>query len=152
MSQSSKGGIVLQIKTASPIKSRDVQAFLREFIGESEFTNDNFMSLVLETDETTALRILARFSETLNELKDHLELTLHHDVETIWMFCHKISSSAELLGFVDFSNKAKIVGTNIKDVSLDMKQKTYLIQIFSIEAENLRIKILSSCPEIKYYR
>lgn len=131
----------------------DLQLFLNGFNGDSQLTQESIQTLVSDTDETTALRILARFTETLDEIKKVFELsTQTEQMDPVWMLCHKVSSSAELLGFVDFSNKARQLGKEIKDSNISTASKIANIKVFTSQAEAIANKIRSSCQRLKHYR
>lgn len=146
------GGDALETTTINQIKSSDLKTFLKNFLRDSDFNSDNFMNLVSDTDENTALRILARFTESLNDIKNIFNQSLTtHDFEPVWMSCHKVSSSAELLGFIDFSNEARRLGLIIKDVNSDKEYILLNVKNLSLNAELLRAKILEACSYIKHY-
>lgn len=135
------------------LKSLDLRSFLKDFEGNVSFTIVNFLTLITDTDETSALIILARFSETLSEIKQTLHQALNNDdFGAAWEYCHKVSSYAELLGFISFSNKAKQLGLDIKNVSLENEKKSMSMQQLIDESQNLRNKIEASCQRIKHYR
>ncbi len=135
------------------IRSPDLKSFLDHFESNKQFTVENIQGLISDTDETTALRILARFTETLNEIKNTFDKAfISNEFSDVWMYCHKVSSSAELLGFIDFTEKAKQLGIDVKNPLLKIEQKRQNVKAFSKEAENLRAKILSSFLGIKHYR
>lgn len=131
----------------------DLQLLLNGFNGDSQLTQESILTLVSETDETTALRIIARFVETLDEIKKVFELSaLSEKWDPVWMLCHKVSSSAELLGFMDFSHNARLLGKEIKDSQLPINGKIESSKAFALKAEAIALKIRTHCQRLKHYR
>ncbi len=134
-------------------QTSDLQLFLNGFKNDPCLVQDNIQTLVGDTDETTALRILARFVETLDEIKKVFETSVKAaQFESVWMLCHKVSSSSELLGFVDFSNHARRLEKEIKDAKVISKTKAESSLVFASEAEALAAKIRSCCLRLTHYR
>jgi HPt (histidine-containing phosphotransfer) domain-containing protein len=128
---------MLQIDKEKKIRSSDLKSFIDQFENNKQFTVENIEGLISDTDETTALRILARFTETLSEIKNTFDKALiSNEFSEVWMYCHKVSSSAELLGFIDFTEKAKQLGIEVKNPLLDVEQKQKNVKTFSEDAEN----------------
>lgn len=71
--------------------------------------------LVEDTTPVTVLRILARFSVTLEESLPILEKgTEIEDPSLLWKAAHKLAGSAEMLGFLEFGQKSKKISTSLK--------------------------------------
>lgn len=81
----------------------------------SEFDARIFSELKDDTDALVALKIMARFSITLNEGASGISeglTTLNH--ETIWKALHKTAGSAELVGFRQFGHRSRELLTKVR--------------------------------------
>lgn len=130
----------------------DLQLFLNGFENDPHFNKESIIKLAAEMSEVTALRVLARFIQTLGEIKRPFENALATEsFDSVWMFCHKISSSAELLGFINFANHARKVEIEIRDENIETADKLASTQLFLTDSEKLRPKIIASNDQIKNY-
>ncbi len=116
--------------------TQNVEIFWQFFKKNEGFEPDFFLQLVEDTGEETTLKIIARFTETLKEA----EIQVMHgrmadDPEAIWRAAHKISGSANLIGF-------KQLGVFARDLSHQIKANPDLSS-YSTEIDSL-LKIIQS--------
>lgn len=71
--------------------------------------------LVEDTDQEVALKILARFWVTLQESMELIHEGVRQDNgELIWKACHKVTGSAELVGFKKFGAQSRSLNATLK--------------------------------------
>lgn len=90
--------------------------------GYSRFNADLFEQLCSDTTEATAYKILGKFFENLKSSETQMmEALAADDSESVWKICHKLSGSAELLGFKYFGDYSRELSHQIK-ASRDLDQ------------------------------
>lgn len=83
-----------------------------------DFDISAFEQLKNDTSELVSLKILARFSVTLKESLNQIELGLENEnSEEVRKACHKLVGSSELIGFKEFGKKSRTLNNAIRDVS-----------------------------------
>lgn len=89
---------------------------VRKLSSAQEFNQEKLRQLCEDTDSETVFKILSRFNETLKESLALLEEAISNNrQETIWKVAHKISGSAELLGFVEFGIRARNLSHHLRE-------------------------------------
>jgi HPt (histidine-containing phosphotransfer) domain-containing protein len=77
-----------------------------------------FERLREDTDENVALRILTRFTVTLNECLQEIKSCQNDsDPERIWKALHKIAGSAELIGLSKLGQESRHLSYLIRNMS-----------------------------------
>ncbi|WP_413580393.1 Hpt domain-containing protein [Bdellovibrio sp. HCB288] len=115
------------------------------------FDSHAFNHLLEDTTPNTVLRILARFSVSLNECIPVLEQgATTGDAEAVWKAAHKLAGSAEMLGFKDF-------GRNSKELSWQLKQSAHIgasqeeVNFYLMQARELAKHLTDVFPNQKHY-
>lgn len=86
----------------------------------SEFDLSTYMQLEEDTSAEVALKILARFFDSIEDSKRQISYGVKSETsEPAWRACHKLAGSAELLGFVQFSKDARLLSKSLQ-ASLDL--------------------------------
>lgn len=129
----------------------DILFFLERIQDFSGLKLLTFKQLVSETSEDVALRILARFSISLQEAGESIERGIAEDnAEAVWRACHKLVGTAELLGFHEFGLRAKYLNQNIQAAGEISHFRTELAELQS-GISILRDQIRVSFPHLKKY-
>jgi HPt (histidine-containing phosphotransfer) domain-containing protein len=117
----------------------------------SGFDSHAFNHLLEDTTASTVLRILARFSVSLNEAIPALERGSNSgESEVVWKAAHKLAGSAEMLGFKDFGKRSK-------DLSWQLKQVDHIgdsgeeVSIYIAQARQLSLHLANAFPNLKNY-
>ncbi|MBO9666047.1 MAG: Hpt domain-containing protein [Bdellovibrio sp.] len=71
--------------------------------------------LIEDTGANTVLRILARFSVSLEESLPGFDKGGTESQTSVWKSAHKLAGSAEMLGFKDFGQKSKHLSSVLKN-------------------------------------
>jgi HPt (histidine-containing phosphotransfer) domain-containing protein len=130
---------------------QDLEQVSSQLTGISGFDKFAFQHLLEDTAPLVVLKILARFYISVQEATKTIEdgITKNESIE-IWKACHKLTGSAELLGFKEFGQKSRrldIVLKTMPDIDLHLTEiKDYLLQ-----AKTLNEKIMVSFPQLKNY-
>jgi hypothetical protein len=91
------------------------QEILIKFRTVKDFNPKGLLQLKDDTDETVALKILARFFITLEESLDHVALHLGHgELNEVSKGSHKIAGSADLVGFSTFAERSRKISRDVK--------------------------------------
>ncbi|MFM6927703.1 MAG: Hpt domain-containing protein [Bdellovibrio sp.] len=107
--------------------------------------------LLEDTAANTVLRILARFSVTLEESLFLLEKGAEIEDQTlIWKAAHKIAGSAEMLGFKEFGQKSKRLSGHLK-LSSDLSNHVEDIAAYRSDVKTLLNLISKSFPRRQSY-
>lgn len=115
------------------------------------FDKEAFLRLTEDTDQTVILKILARFWVTLRESLDQIEEGLKEDKgEIIARACHKVSGSAELVGFKQYGNQSRSLNMSLKTMT-DPQIHVGEIQSYVEEGRSLLQHIESVFPNLKSY-
>lgn len=129
----------------------DHENVFKELQKMPEFDSKAFQQLTEDTDQQVALKILARFSVTLLECLQQIEVGLQQDDgDSIWKACHKMAGSGELVGFKQFGSEARSLIANLKALN-DTQSHLAEIQYFLTNGFSLKQKIESSFTNIKSY-
>jgi HPt (histidine-containing phosphotransfer) domain-containing protein len=122
--------------------------FWKAFDGSPGFHPAGFLQLYRDTDEVTVMKIMARFHETLcKSLDQSRAAVLANDAKPIWAASHKVSGSAELLGFREYGVKSRELSIQLRanpEISSHRKE----IDEFLDLTDHLKDKIAKSCPNL----
>ena len=125
-----------------------LKLFIQNLDPDIEFDENKIQELCSDTDEQTVLKILARFHETLVESTEKMQGAIESvDSEVIWKIAHKISGSAELLGFTDYGQEARKLSHDLK-ANADFSHNSFRINNFMSRTKILKIKIMKSMPSL----
>ena len=125
-----------------------LKLFIENLDPDVEFDHDKIQELYADTDEETVLKILARFHETLVDSIAKLQIAIDSaDIETIWKVSHKISGSAELLGFVEYGQEARKLSHDLRS-NTDFSQNRTRANDFLNRTKILKLKIMKSIPAL----
>ncbi len=142
----------MYISSAENIKSIELQNFLISNLASQGFRPEIFLKLIEDTDENTGLRILARFNETVIETEALVKNAIQEkDRKTIWSVCHKIGSTAQLLGFVTLAKVSKKIGAEIKEGDFEGVDLSQQLKHLLSALEEIQYRIKKCCPSIKNY-
>lgn len=115
------------------------------------FDGAAFIQLIEDTGPVVALRILARFEvgvqESLAAIKNGIT---QENSDSIWQACHKMTGSAELIGFKEFGAKSRKLNRDVKalpDIQAHLDELTHYLH----EGEALLVHIQESFPQFKNY-
>lgn len=115
------------------------------------FDGESFLRLAEDTDQTVILKILARFWVTLCESLDQIEEGLKEDKgEIIARACHKVSGSAELVGFKQYGNQSRSLNMSLKTMT-DPQIHLNEIQGYVEDGRCLLKQIETVFPNFKSY-
>ncbi len=90
------------------IQNKELKFFLDHFSKKSDFNPEAFNHLYEDTNEETVIRILAHFNENLKDGAQKIKQSIPvKNIEEIWKAAHKISGSAELLGFKPYADQSR---------------------------------------------
>ena len=107
--------------------------------------------LLEDTAANTVLRILARFSVTLEESLPLFEKGAEiEDSTLIWKAAHKLAGSAEMLGFKEFGQKSKRFSSHLK-LSSDLSNHVEDIASYKEDVYSLLNLITKSFPRRQSY-
>lgn len=139
-------------KVHESIKSLDLRSFMNGFESDNDFNMNHFLSLIDETDENTTLRILSHFNDSLLKISNDFSVDPPKaNADEIWKMCHKISSSAQLLGFSGYTHHAKELGILSRDPIVQTEKLTSCLIEFLQSTMELQAKIIANCAYIKHH-
>lgn len=93
------------------------QDILVKFKKVKDFDPSGLLQLKEDTDETVAIKILARFFITLEESLNHVAVSLNSgELSEVSKGSHKIAGSADLVGFSTFAQKSRKISRDVKIV------------------------------------
>lgn len=91
------------------------QDILKKFKSVKDFDPKGLMQLKEDTDETVALKILARFFVTLEDSLNHVATSLNSgELIEVSKGSHKIAGSADLVGFSTFASRSRKISRDVK--------------------------------------
>lgn len=91
------------------------QDILAKFKKVKDFDPSGLVQLKEDTDETVAIKILARFFITLEESLNHVAVSLNSgELAEVSKGSHKIAGSADLVGFSTFAQKSRKISRDVK--------------------------------------
>ncbi len=115
------------------------------------FDSAAFTQLIEDTGPVVALRILARFEvgvqESLAAIKNGMT---QENSDLIWQACHKMTGSAELIGFKEFGAQSRKLNRDVKalpDIQTHLDELTHYLH----EGKMLLAHIQESFPQFKKY-
>ncbi len=125
-----------------------LKLFIENLDPDVEFDRDKIQELCSDTDAETVLKILARFHQTLIDSIEKIQsATEIVDTEVVWKTAHKISGSAELLGFVEYGQEARKLSHDLM-ANDDFNQHSQQINNFLNKTKILKFKIMKSIPTL----
>jgi HPt (histidine-containing phosphotransfer) domain-containing protein len=129
----------------------DLSKYMDRMTPRSDFHATSFTQLIEDTSEDVAFRMLARFHKSLGEslviIREGIENKNGNIIERA---THKVSGTAELLGF-------KILGKDSKEISQSLRAAPEIdshigeIKSYLVSAETIHNGILASCPNLSSY-
>jgi HPt (histidine-containing phosphotransfer) domain-containing protein len=142
--------MINQMTPEEPLKC-DLDNFLTAMGARPEFTSASFQQLIEDTSEDVAIRMLARFHQTLGESISFIRdgLAKHH-CETIWRASHKVAGTAELLGLRELGKASKSLTQSLRALT-EIEAHTDEIRNYLKSCEDIHNAILQSCPNLSYY-
>jgi len=115
------------------------------------FDSTAFIQLIEDTGPHVALRILARFELGVQECITAIQNGIaQENSDAIWQACHKITGSAELIGFKKFGDKSRKLNRDVKvlpDIQTHLEELTQYLREGEILADHIKI----SFPQFKDY-
>lgn len=125
-----------------------LKLFIENLDSDVELDREKIYELCSDTDEETVLKILARFHETLVDSIEKIQSAIDiADIEVIWKTAHKISGSAELLGFVEYGQEVRQL-SHVLRAHTDFSQNSQRINNFLNRTKILKLKIMKSMPAL----
>lgn len=107
--------------------------------------------LVEDTGPQVVLRILARFYVGLEEALNQVEQGINNeDSEIIWKACHKLTGSAELIGFQEFGEYCRKLNLDMKALP-DVSSHSEELHLFLSEGRKIVSQLVSSFPQRRDY-
>jgi HPt (histidine-containing phosphotransfer) domain-containing protein len=129
----------------------DFSKYMDRMTLRSDFHAASFSQLIEDTSEEVAFRMLARFHLSLGEslvvIRDGIQ---NKNGEVIERATHKVSGTAELLGF-------RVLGKISKEISQSLRAAPEIdshldeIKSYLVSAESIHKGILTSCPNLSSY-
>ena len=96
-------------------RTMEFQDILVKFKQVKNFDPDGLLQLKEDTDESVAIKILARFFITLEESLNLVAASLKNgELNEIFKGSHKIAGSADLVGFSSFAKKSRQISSDVK--------------------------------------
>ncbi len=133
------------------MNNNKLKLFIENLDPDVEFDREKIQELCSDTDAETVLKILARFHETLVDSIEKAQSAIEiADVEVIWKTAHKISGSAELLGFVEYGQEARDLSHYLR-ASTDFDTSRQRINNFLNRTKILKLKIMKSIPALNEF-
>lgn len=115
------------------------------------FDSSLFDQLLEDTSPDVALKILARYHETLCECLEAVEQGLADDnADQVWKACHKVAGSAELLGFSTYGKLSRKLNVDIKTVP-DLEGFQAILKDYLEQGRGLLKSIESAFSDFKAY-
>lgn len=143
--------MVGMMDTEHIFKTGDLKSFWYGFKDSSDFDQESFFQLFQDTNEDTALRILARFNVNLDESLQKISAAMvTEDCEAIWKACHKLAGSSELLGFKKFGILARELSVQVR---ANPAYSSHAVELkdFSDKVLHLNKQIKKYCPNLSSY-
>ena len=135
-------------KEGTSMSHSKFKLFIENLDPDVEFDQDKIQELCADTDEETVLKILARFHQTLVDSIEKIQAAIEAvDVEVVWKTSHKISGSAELLGFVEYGHEARQLSHDLR-ANTDFSHNSKKINNFLNRTKILKLKIMKSIPAL----
>ena len=126
----------------------EVTSNLRNLQG---FDSQAFNNLLSDTSQAVTLRILARFQVSIEDAIKTIEKGLNENTsEEIWKACHKLTGSADLLGFKSFGEHSRTLDVKLKNTNALAESRTDVVK-FIEAARAVSFAISASSPQLKNY-
>ncbi len=99
----------------SELAQSDMNAFTAGMADFPGFNFEGLAALVEDTNDETALKIIARFRTTLEAGLRELDAAVaSRSGEVFWKVAHRFAGTAELIGFEDFGRGSKELSQALK--------------------------------------
>lgn len=129
----------------------DFAPVYEQLTSSSMFDRSSFDRLVEDTDQEVALKILARFWVTLQESVELIHEGIRQDNgEMIWKACHKVTGSAELVGFKNFGMQSRSLNAILKAMNAPDVHRNEINQYLETAGEIVHL-IENGFPNLKLY-
>lgn len=115
------------------------------------FDKSAFLQLIEDTGPLVVLRILARFETGIQESLGVIQQGIaQENSDMIWKACHKLTGSAELIGFKEFGAKSRKLNLDVKALP-DIQAHIDELQHYLKEGQELSSLIKESFPRFQDY-
>ena len=102
------------------------QDILVKFKKVKDFDPSGLLQLKEDTDESVAIKILARFFITLEESLNLVAVSLNSgELNEVSKGSHKIAGSADLVGFPTFAQKSRKISRDVKILPHDSSSELH---------------------------
>lgn len=130
---------------------KDYSHTLNELKKSSTFDSSAFQQLSEDTNHEVALKILARFwvtlKESLNAIEEHIK---SNNTEGVRKACHKVTGSAELIGFKTYGQDSRSLNTELQKTT-ELHSHLDDIQNYLDDGKQLVEQIQTSFTKIQNY-
>jgi len=121
--------------------------YIRESLKHSDFDEKSLNALIDDTNPQVALEVTLSFQQNIqNSQKIIDKALLEQDIDSIWKAIHKISGTAELVGYTRFGRYSRQLSHKIKDIpQLESHAddiRDYLNRVKSVE-NNIHVGLLA---------
>lgn len=114
-----------------------------------KYSLDSLDTLQQDTDAKTVFKILGHFSDNLLASSIELEKAVEdQDAQSIWKIAHKLTSSAQLLGFTYFYTLSKELTKAIKNVE-NFDVKSQQVESYYKEVNSIYSNLRDFYPKLK---
>lgn len=104
----------------------EFQDILVKFKQVKNFDPNGLVQLKEDTDESVAIKILARFFITLEESLNLVASSLNNgELDEIYKGSHKIAGSADLVGFSRYAQKSRQISRDVKIMPNDSSSELH---------------------------
>lgn len=132
-------------------EENELEGVSRHLESYPNFDKSALTQLVEDTGPQVVLRILARFYVGLEEALNQVEQGIHSDnAEIIWKACHKLTGSAELIGFHEFGEYCRKLNLDMKALP-DVSAHSEELHVFLSEGRKIISQIVISFPQRQDY-
>lgn len=129
------------------------QMLLTKLMAVKDFDPAGLNQLKEDTDESVAIKILARFFITFEESLNVVATSLNNsDFAEVGKGSHKIAGSADLVGFAKFAQRSRKISRDVKNSSQNASSELhYEIQEYLKDGKLMFTQMKSAFPDyIKY--
>jgi hypothetical protein len=123
---------------------------LHRFKKIKDFNSDGLVQLKEDTDESVAIKILARFFITLEESLDLVSVSLkNHLLGDVSKGSHKIAGSADLVGFSTFAQKSRKISRDLKSAPIETAEIHLEVVEYLNEGQQMLKQMKEAFPDYK---
>lgn len=129
------------------------QDILVKFKNVKDFDPSGLLQLKEDTDETVAIKILARFFITLEESLNLVAVSLNSgELNEVSKGSHKIAGSADLVGFSTFAQKSRKISRDVKILPQEsMPELHHEVVDYLSEGKTMISQMKQAFPDYKSY-